>query len=190
MVIGVVVIIIILAVALSAIGAWIVIQGRPEQEAPTYAPIDRSGSYAVLRHPVREDLERAKPKEEHLRTWLSASHPQLSSDESDQIIFQWLADLEQSIAIVEEGDKEKVATFRVILSDKDLHLCGGFLTQDNYLTREQILNHPELLPPYYLGCGCKLALKQPWDNPSKSGWKAVLPQHDGRYPIPDWRHLA
>lgn len=189
MVIGVIVIIIVLAVALSAIGAWIVIQGRQEQEPPAYAPIDRSGSYAVLRHPVREDLERAKPSLSEVESWLRASQPSPSEAEVQFLLNKWKADLEQTISIVEEGDREKVATFRVILSDKDIPLCS-FLTPDNYLTREQILNHPEILPPYYMNCDCKLALKQPWDNPSKAGWKAVTPQQDGRYHVPNWRTIA
>lgn len=189
MVIGVIVIIIILAVALSAIGAWIVIQGRQDQEPPAYAPIDRSGSYAVLRHPVREDLERNKPSLSEVEAWLRAQSPALPEAEITRYLDQWRSDMEQTISIVEEGDREKVATFRVILSEKDIPLCT-FLTTDNYLTREQILNHPEILPPYYLGCGCHLALKQPWDNPSKAGWKAVMPTQDGRYHVPDWRTLA
>ncbi|HSQ43228.1 MAG TPA: hypothetical protein VLM37_13190 [Fibrobacteraceae bacterium] len=189
MVVGVVVILIIVAVALTAIGAWIVIQGRHEQEVPAYAPIDRSGSYAVLRHPVRDDLERAKPSTQEVDAWLSSAHPELPLEGHQHLLEQWRNDMEHTISVVEEGDREKVATFRVIMTDKDLPHCD-FLTTDNYLTREQILNHPEILPPYYPGCGCRLALKQPWDNPSKSGWKAVTPQQDGKYRIPDWRFLA
>ena len=188
MVIGVVVIIIVLAVALTAIGAWIVIQGRQEQEPPAYAPIDRSGSFAVLRHPVGEDLERAKPRLAEIEAWLS-SKPQLTAAQAAGYLEQWKADLAYTISIVEEGDREKIATFRVILAEKDIPFCT-FLTPDNYLTREQILNHPEILPPYYLGCGCRLALKHPWDNPSKAGWKAVTPRQDGQYHVPDWRTLA
>lgn len=189
MVIGVVVIIIVLAVALTAIGAWIVIQGRHEQEPPIYAPIDRSGSYAVLRHPVREDLERVKPTLSEIESWLRTNHTELSVTEQQRYIDQWKSGVEQTIAVVEEGDREKVATFRILLPDND-EAYRQFLSADNYLTREQILNHPEILPPYFLGCSARLALKQPWDNPSKSGWKAVIPEHDGRYLVPDWRILA
>lgn len=189
MVIGVIVLIIILAVALSAIGAWIVIQGKQEQDPPAYAPIDRSGSYAVLRHPVREDLERSKPSMSELESWLRSNAPHLREPQIAHHLEKWKASMEHSISVVEEGDREKVATFRVILTEKDIPLCK-FLTTDNYLTREQILNHPEILPPYYLGCESKLALKQPWDNPSKAGWKAVMPNQEGKYNVPDWRTLA
>jgi hypothetical protein len=37
---------------------------------------------------------------------------------------------------------------------------------------------------------CKLLPKQPWENPSKSGWKAVLPTHGSSYDVPDWRQLV
>ena len=188
MVIGLIVIIIVLAIALTAIGAWIVIQGRSNEEPPAYAPIDRSGSYAVLRHPVRQDIEKAKPSSEEVRAWLQGVRPELPAEEHQRLLEKWKADIDAVIAVVEEGDHEKVATFRVIMTAKDAPLCG-FLSAENCLTREQILNHPEILPPYYLGCGCSLALKQPWDNPGKSGWKAVTPQ-DGKYHVPDWRQIA
>ena len=65
-----------------------------------------------------------------------------------------------------------------------------FVGEDNFITREQIRNHAEILPPYVLGCDCKLLPKQPWENPSKSGWKAVVPSHGSTYEVPDWRQLA
>jgi hypothetical protein len=189
LVIGVIVLIIIIAVVLSAMGAWIVIQGRHEQEPPTYAPIDRSGSFAVLRHPAREDLERKKPSAGEVELWIRTTYPQKPADEVMALVEKWKADIEHTISVIEEGDREKVATFLVLLTEKDIPLCQ-FLTTDNYLTREQIINHPEILPPFYLGCNCKIALKQPWDNPSKSGWKAVTPGPDGKYHVPDWRTIA
>lgn len=189
MVIAVIVVLIIIAVALTAIGAWIVIQGRQEQEPPAYAPIDRSGSYAVLRHPVKDDLESKKPSAAEVEVWLRQKQPPLSPEKIQELVQKWKNDLQHTINVIEEGDREKVATFRILLTEKDLPLCQ-FLTTDNYITREQILNHPEILPPYYLGCDCQVTLKQPWDNPSKSGWKAVTPGPDGKYQVPDWRTLA
>ena len=65
-----------------------------------------------------------------------------------------------------------------------------FVPEENFITREQIRNHAEILPPYVLGCDCKLLPKLPWENPSKSGWKAVIPNHGNTYDVPDWRQLA
>jgi len=190
MIIGIIIILIILALALAGVGSWIVIKGNnQDSQAPIYAPIDRSGSYAVLRHPVHEDLRRAKPSTDQVEAWFRHSHPELGEEKIQDYIAEWNQSLAKTIATIEEGDREKVATFRVFLTEKDLPLCQ-FLSEDNYVTREQILNHPEILPPYYLGCGCRLTLKSPWENPSKSGWKAVVPGQDGKYAVPDWKTLA
>lgn len=189
MVILVIVIIIILAVALSAIGAWIVIQGRNEQDHSAEAPIDRSGSYAVLRHSIRDDLDRVKPSMNELESWLRQPERKLNSEQVKTYLDKWKSDVDATVATVEEGDRERISTFRVLLAPKDRDRCP-FLHADNFLTREQIQNHPQLLPPYYPGCDSRLVLKQPWDNPSKAGWKSVIPQDGGSYAVPDWRQLA
>ncbi|NLB63477.1 MAG: hypothetical protein GX801_05140 [Fibrobacter sp.] len=184
------VIIILFALALAAIGAWVAIQSRNNQdEAELSKKIERSGSYGVLRHSIREDLKHAKPAMAEIKAWLQQPEQNLSPEQVDNYIQQWQNSLDQVISTVEEGDSEGISTFRILIKDKDKDLCC-FLHEDNFITREQIHNHPYLLPPYYPGCSCELTLKQPWDNPSKSGWKSLLPQEDGKYKVPDWRQLA
>lgn len=176
--------------ALAAIGAWIAIQSRNHQDdVETSKKIERSGSYGVLRHSIHEDLKHAKPSLTEIRAWLQEPERQLSSAQIENYLSQWEASLAQVIAVVEEGDREGISTFR-ILADQEHSPACEFLHEDNFITREQIHNHPYLLPPYYPGCQCKLTLKQPWDNPSKSGWKSLLPQEDGKYSVPNWRQLA
>lgn len=189
MVIALVVVIIMLAVALTAIGAWIVIQGRPEEDSPPQGTIDRSGSYAILRQNIREELEKHKPSLSEIEEWLIQTYPQMPRGRAEAYVDKWQKDLEESIRVIEEGDRERISTFRIVLSPQDAERCS-FLHADNFLTREQIQNHPHLIPPYYLGCDSHLVLKQPWDNPSKSGWKSVIPQQGGQYIVPDWRQLV
>ena len=93
------------------------------------------------------------------------------------------------IFFIDEGDKNGTVTYRIELGPKGKNYVH-FVDEDNFITREQIRNHAEILPPYVLGCDCKLLPKQPWENPSKSGWKAVVPSHGSTYDVPDWRQLA
>lgn len=182
----IVIAIIVLSVILAAIGAYVVIHSSDEKDEPKRV-IDVSGQYAVVVRPARESLEAVKPSEASLRSWLDSQN--VSAEQKEQLISQWNASLEETIRTIDEGDKNGTATYRIELGPKGKSYVK-FVSEENFITREQIRNHAEILPPYVLGCDCKLLPKQPWENPSKSGWKAVVPAHGNHYDVPDWRHLA
>ena len=183
----IVIVIIILSIVLASIGAYVVIHSVEEKEEPKPV-IDVSGQYAVVMRPARESLNAVKPSLNSIRAWLETQE-QLSSEERERYIQMWTDSLEETIRTIDEGDKNKIATYRIELGPKGQEYCK-FVQAENFITREQIRNHAEILPPYVLGCDCKLLPKQPWENPSKSGWKPVTPTHGTNYDVPDWRHLA
>lgn len=183
----IVIIIIVLSIILAAIGAYVVIHGTGEKEE-VKPVIDVSGQYAVVVRPARESLAAVKPSEASLRSWLETQE-QLTPEQREEYIAKWNKTMEETIRTVDEGDKNGTATYRIELGPKGKEYCK-FVNEENFITREQIRNHAEILPPYVLGCDCRLLPKQPWENPSKSGWKAVVPSHGSNYDIPDWRHLA
>lgn len=185
MVLTIVIAIILLSVILAGIGAYIVINNNDEKEKPL-SIIDVSGQYAVLVRPVRQSMEERKPSLDAVISWL-AEQP-LSPEDRALHLEQWKAAYEDTVRVVDEGDRNGTVTYRIVLSDPAKSRCT-FLSEDNYITREQIRNHAEILPPYYFGCGCKLTPKLPWENPGKSGWKSVVPD-DGQYKVPDWRQFA
>jgi hypothetical protein len=113
----------------------------------------------------------------------------LPPEKKEELIAQWNATMEATIRTIDEGDKNGTATYRIELGPKGKQYVK-FVSDENFITREQIRNHAEILPPYVLGCDCRLLPKQPWENPSKSGWKAVVPSHGNHYDVPDWRQLA
>lgn len=182
----IVIAIIVLSIILAAIGAYVVIHSSNEKDEPKPV-IDVSGQYAVVVRPARESLAAVKPSEASLRSWLETQN--LSAEQRESLIAQWNASMEETIRTVDEGDKNGTATYRIELGPKGKEYCR-FVSEDNFITREQIRNHAEILPPYVLGCDCRLLPKQPWENPSKSGWKAVVPSRGSNYDVPDWRHLA
>ena len=185
MVLSIVVAIIVLSVILAGIGAYIVINSADEKEKPL-SIIDVSGQYAVLVRPVRQSMEERKPSEAELRAWLAGQG--LDVAEQDKHLKAWKAACEDTIKVVDEGDRNGTVTYRIVLSEEAKSRCT-FLTEDNYITREQIRNHAEILPPYYFGCACRLTPKLPWENPGKAGWKSVVPE-EGQYRVPDWRQFA
>lgn len=182
----IVIAIIVLSIILAAIGAYVIIHSSDEKDEPKEV-IDVSGQYAVVVRPARESLEAVKPSDASLRSWLETQD--LTPDQRESLIAQWHMTMEETIKVIDEGDRNGTATYRIVLGPKGKNYCK-FVNEENFITREQIRNHAEILPPYVLGCDCKVLPKQPWENPSKSGWKAVIPSHGSSYDVPDWRQLA
>lgn len=182
----IVIAIIVLSIILAAIGAYVVIHSSDEKDEPKKV-IDVSGQYAVVVRPARESLEAVKPSDASLRSWLETQN--MTPEQREALIAQWHQTMEETIRTIDEGDRNGTATYRIVLGPKGRNYCK-FVNEENFITREQIRNHAEILPPYVLGCDCKLLPKQPWENPSKSGWKAVVPSHGSSYDVPDWRQLA
>ena len=179
--------IVLLSLILAGIGAYVVIHSADEKEE-VKPVIDVSGQYAVVVRPARESITAVKPSEASLRSWLETQE-QLTPEQREEYIARWNATIEETIKTIDEGDKNGTVTYRIEIGPKGKNYCK-FVNDENFITREQIRNHAEILPPYVLGCDCRLLPKQPWENPSKSGWKAVLPTHGSSYDVPDWRHLA
>lgn len=177
--------IIVLSIILAAIGAYVVIHSAEEKEKDL-PQIDVSGQYAVLVKPARESLNRIKPSSEKIKEWLSTQP--ISEEEQASLLSKWESTLEETIQTIDEGDKNGTVTYRVVIGPKSARFCS-FMNEENYITREQIRNHAEILPPYVLGCDCKLVPKFPWENPGKAGWKPVIPEN-GKYQVPDWRNIA
>ncbi len=177
--------IVLLSLILTVIGAYVVVHSSNDKEK-TPAVIDVSGQYAVLIRPARESMELVKPKAEEVRAFLETQN--LTPEERKDLLAKWIKSYEETIRIIDEGDKNGTVTYRVVFGSNCRELCK-FMSDDNYITREQIRNHAEILPPYTLGCDCRLVPKLPWENPGKSGWKPVVPVN-GIYPVPDWRRIA
>ena len=183
----IVIVIIILSVILAGIGAYVVIHSADEKEE-VKPVIDVSGKYAVVVRPARESLTAVKPSENSIRAWLETQE-QLTPEQRKEYLDNWNAAIEETIRTIDEGDQNGTVTYRIELGPKGKQYVK-FVHEENFITRGQIRNHAEILPPYVLGCDCRLLPKQPWENPSKSGWKAVVPTHGNTYDVPDWRQLA
>lgn len=177
--------IVLLSLVLAGLGAYVVIHNSDEKEkAP--AVIDVSGQYAVLVRPARESIERVKPPIEDVKEWLFSSG--VNAEDQVRLLDSWKKSIDDAVRVIDEGDKNGTVTYRVVIGPKSRPFCT-FMSDDNYITREQIRNHAEILPPYVLGCDCRLVPKLPWENPGKAGWKALIPEN-GAYHVPDWRHIA
>lgn len=182
-----VVAIVLLSLVLAGLGAYVVIHNSDEKEKESNAPvIDVSGQYAVVVRPARESIAKVKPSLEEIVRWLSTTGK--TAAEQGKLVEAWEKSIDDVVKVIDDGDRNGTVTYRIVIGPKSRPFCS-FIGDDNYITREQIRNHAEILPPYVLGCDCRLVPKLPWENPGKSGWKALIPEN-GAYRVPDWRHIA
>jgi hypothetical protein len=186
MVYAIIIAIVVLAVILVGIGIYFVLDRAQTEEKPT-SIIQMSGQYAVALRPVRDSLEEAKPSRAAVQEWLA--HQLIPDAQKEALLSAWDGALEQTIRTVDEGDREGITSYRIVVGQKDAERLRFLPPQNNYITREQVRNHSELLPPYYPGSDSQIAPKHPWENAGKSGWKAILPD-GGKYNIPDWRQIG
>ena len=151
--------IVLLSLVLAGLGAYVVIHNSDEKEKESNAPVIDVSGQYAVV---------VRPARESIESWEKS--------------------IDDVVKVIDDGDRNGTVTYRVVVGPKSKPFCS-FMSDDNYITREQIRNHAEILPPYVLGCDCRLVPKLPWENPGKAGWKPLIPEN-GAYRVPDWRHIA
>jgi hypothetical protein len=144
----IVIAIVLLSIVLAGIGIYVGMHNSDEKET-TKPIIDVSGQYAAIGRPARETLTAVKPSEASIRAWLETQN--LTPEQRLAYIEQWNRTLEETIKTIDEGDKQGVATYRIVIGPKGKNYCK-FVSEENFITLEQIRNHAEILSPYVLGC--------------------------------------
>ncbi len=166
-----------------------------EAERESQAVIHTSGIYSILRKSPREDIEQFKPSEQEITQYLSAQtvdihENKLSDDDKQALIAAWETNLESAIHEIEEGDKQGLEFYYYDLHGDD-DVCKEFLGKGYFITRQDIFKHPELIPPFHLGCGCTLKCHHGSDklrDTTEFGMRPFL-EKDVLPPLPDWKRI-
>jgi hypothetical protein len=72
---------------------------------------------------------------------------------------------------------------------RECPVCGSFITKGNFVTREAIYNHPQLVPPFHLGCACLLAAHHGSEKMLReTAIAGMVPFFEGDTPppLPEW----
>ncbi len=153
--------------------------------------IHASGIYSVVRRSPRGSIHPAKPKIEDIRDYLDNINKDdcgnvLSASDKEKLIKDWEDRLDRNISIIEDGDKNGLEIYFY----KQVSKCKkneSMLGQNKFITREEIYQHPELIPPLHLGCKCELV---PDTEFRKGGHlnnaTSPLTEESGFFPI-DWK---
>lgn len=157
---------------------------RPQDDN---SPIYASGVYSLIRKSPRKELQEKEPPMEEVRAVLgSPQASQTANGSAQQYLDEWRRVANISISNIEKGDREGIQTYRYQVPAKCARTCAMF-SGDAYVTREQLHNHVQLIPPFHLGCGVELVTKEAWTAGAEgAAWSPILPVN-GKYQTPDWR---
>ncbi len=146
--------------------------------------LNHSGEFSIVKESPRTPLSKVKPSNSQIIEWLTEANCPHSKEE---LIAHWNTALNKTIGIIEEGDRNSVEIYSYKI-EPDNDIISSFLNKSTYVTREQIYNYPELLPPFYPGDKTLIFPKDAWFGDEKADWVSLLPIQ-GRYQVPDWRYF-
>jgi len=130
-------------------------------EEPQEKIIHMSGIYSIVRKSPRADLVKLRPSEEKIRQYLAGQNEDiyniaLCDSERSALLKHWKEQMDVNLREVEIGDKTGVA-FYYYDFPQACAACAPFLSKGHFVSREEIYNFPQLVPPFHLGCTCILA---------------------------------
>jgi hypothetical protein len=160
--------------------------GSDEETSPIYV----SGVYSLIRKSPRQDVEARSPSAEKIAEELAKPTAMgIANGTSAEYQNEWQRIANLCINIIEKGDRDGVQTYRYQVPEKCQKTCARY-GGDAYVTREQLHNHCQLIPPFHLGCGVQIVTKEAWSASTEgAGWTPILPVN-GEYPTLDWRTLV
>lgn len=182
---------IVLFVGLIVYVAYLIIQKEaPQERRPT---IHASGIYSVVRRSPRAAVEKIKPSMAELKDLLSsakndASGVPLTENDKKKLLDQWQETLESNIKVIETGDQSGLEIY-FYSCPIDCRQSRAFRNRNRFVTREEIYRRPELVPPFHLGCPCRLVPDTEWKRGGRPDAMASPLLDGGDFRLPDWKTI-
>lgn len=161
---------------------------EPEEQRPV---IHTSGIYSVVRRSPRGMLHPAKPTQEEVVAHLASSSNDISgkaltNEDRQALAEEWKNALDHNVTVIENGDKKGLEIY--------FYKCQVGCSQnkslrenDQYVTREELYQHPELIPPLHIGCQCTLVPDQEWKTGGHQDTQSMPLLHEAAFQTPDWK---
>lgn len=182
-------VVVVLALVLVGVGLYYALQKKQTEDEPKPQQFN-SGAFSIVRVSPEAALRAARPTAQEVADFLAKNHPEIGEKRRAGLAELWEASILESVAAVDKGDRDGRNTYRYEIPERERPLLPE-LTPDTYITRETVFQHPELLPPFFVGSRTRLVFKEAdsalLGDGAKSGWKPLLPTPDGKYSLPDWR---
>lgn len=173
-----------------------IVKQRLENERETQAVIHTSGIYSIVRKSPREDLARIKPSEEEINQYLADQNVDIQGNHltdatKGQLLSEWQKSCERSIVEIENGDANGLEFYYYTFQNDD-PACKPFINKGHFITRQELFKHPELIPPFHLGCTCTIKCHHETEvlrDTSEIGLRPFL--QDGELPpLPEWKTIV
>jgi hypothetical protein len=157
--------------------------------------IHASGIYSIIRKSPRESISDYKPSQEEILKYFSNKNVNstdllLSEADKSKLMKQWNSQMEANIFEIEKGD-ERGAEFyyyKFLWTDP---VCSKYISKGRFVTREEIFQHPNIIPPFHLGCGCQLKQypgKEKLHDTTEIGMLPLF-REGAAPPLPDWKEI-
>jgi len=122
--------------------------------------IHMSGIYSIVRKSPRESLAARRPTEAGIKAFLEGAGEDVNGKPLNDfgraaLLKHWKVQMEANLREIETGDKSGVI-FYYYDFPLPCPVCADFINKGNFVTREEIYKHPEIIPPFHLGCTCSL----------------------------------
>jgi hypothetical protein len=157
--------------------------------------IHASGIYSIIRKSPRESISDYKPSQEEILKYFSSKNvnttsSSLSEADKSTLIKRWNNQMEANISEIEKGDEKGVEFYyyQYLWNDP---VCSKYIPKGRFVTREEIFQHPNIIPPFHLGCGCKLKQYQGKEKLHDTTEIGMLPlfREGVPPPLPDWKEI-
>jgi hypothetical protein len=168
---------------------------RAKNEEETLSPIIHgSGIYSIIRRSPRDNIGDFKPSQEEIRKYLNDKNVNIGSISPkmrDLLFSKWNEQMEANIREVENGDAAGIEFYYYDFKWDD-PVCAKIISKGRFVTREQIFEHPKIIPPFHLGCGCQLCKYQGKDKLRETTEIGMLPllRNGEMVPLPEWKEIV
>jgi hypothetical protein len=169
------------------------ITNRQLEETEKKTVIHTSGIYSIVRKAPIDEILNLKPSIKEIEQYLNSKNVdiqklELTKSDKDALIKLWNKSLENSMLEIKEGDLKGLEFYYYDFINTD-NICNKYIKKGNFITRQDIYQHPELIPPFHLGCTCVLKCHHGNEilrETSELGMSPLL--NEGENPsLPDWR---
>jgi hypothetical protein len=168
---------------------------RAKNEEEMQSPIIHgSGIYSIIRRSPRDNIGDFKPSQEEIRKYLNDKNVNIigiSSAQREVLLSKWNEQMEANISEIENGDKVGIEFYYFDFKWND-PVCDKIISKGRFVTREQIFEHPKIIPPFHLGCGCQLHKYQGKEKLRETTEIGILPllRNGEMVPLPEWKEIA
>jgi hypothetical protein len=157
--------------------------------------IHASGIYSIIRKSPRDSISDYKPSQEEIIKYFSDKNVNtgniaLSEGDISELIKSWNSQMELNISEIEKGDLKGIEFYYFEYAWDD-PLCARHIPKGRFITREEIFQFPNIIPPFHLGCGCRLKKYEGKEKLHDTTELGMLPLFRNGAPplLPDWKEV-